>query len=133
MIVLPSKPRNFKRFEASPVSPSEAVKIKNKELWIETVSVDPRIFIVHNLATKKECEHLKRLGIARGMERTKILPYGQKELVESSTRTNTGAWLEFGQDAVVSRIEKKMAEITDTTAEHGESMQILNYKPGQQV
>mmetsp|Transcript_26713 Transcript_26713/g.63535 ORF Transcript_26713/g.63535 Transcript_26713/m.63535 type:complete len:148 (+) Transcript_26713:107-550(+) len=25
-----------------------------------------------------------------------------------------------------------MAEITDTTAEHGESMQILNYKPGQQ-
>ena len=43
-----------------------------------------------------------------------IIPYGGKELVESSTRTNTAAWLEFKQDEIVERVERILANVTGT-------------------
>eukprot|EP00960_Hanusia_phi_P026577 746332-Hanusia_phi.AAC.8 len=69
---------------------------KQKEFWIETISdlPGPRIYILHNILNKEECESLKSLGVMAGMEKALIIPYGGKELVESSTRTNTAAWLE---------------------------------------
>lgn len=64
-----------------------------------------RIFILHNVLTVKEAEHIKSLGVIKGMEKALIIPYGQKNLVESTTRTNTAAWLEFGQDPIVRKLE----------------------------
>mmetsp|Transcript_49750 Transcript_49750/g.121456 ORF Transcript_49750/g.121456 Transcript_49750/m.121456 type:complete len:314 (-) Transcript_49750:45-986(-) len=97
--------------------------------WIETVSdhPNPRIFILHNLLTPTEAQHLKSLGLIKGMESALIIPYGQKDLVQSSTRTNTAAWLAFGQDAVVRRLEQALADVTETTPQHGENLQILHY------
>eukprot|EP00292_Cryptomonas_paramecium_P008403 CAMPEP_0113691782 /NCGR_PEP_ID=MMETSP0038_2-20120614/18677_1 /TAXON_ID=2898 /ORGANISM="Cryptomonas paramecium" /LENGTH=279 /DNA_ID=CAMNT_0000613535 /DNA_START=30 /DNA_END=866 /DNA_ORIENTATION=+ /assembly_acc=CAM_ASM_000170 len=105
---------------------------KSKKLWIETISTHPRIFIIHNLITLQECEHLINLGFQKGLEPALITPYGTHTLVESSTRTNKQAWLEFGQDSVVTRIEKTLAEITNTDPVNGENLQILHYNQSQQ-
>ena len=48
------------------------------------------------------------------MEKALIIPYGGKELVESTTRTNTAAWLDYNQDPVVTRLERMLANVTDT-------------------
>ncbi len=85
----------------------------------------PRIFVIHNLVTKEEAEHLKSLGLLKGMEKALIIPYGGKELIESSTRTNTAAWLDFQQDPVVSKVEQAYAEITGLPAENGENLQVI--------
>lgn len=82
---------------------------------------------MHNVVTEKEAAHLKSLGIIHGMENALIIPYGEKGLVQSSTRTNTAAWLMFGQDAVVRRVEKLLADVTETTPEHGENLQVCMY------
>mmetsp|Transcript_29404 Transcript_29404/g.77273 ORF Transcript_29404/g.77273 Transcript_29404/m.77273 type:complete len:203 (+) Transcript_29404:474-1082(+) len=71
------------------------------------------------------------LGAQKGMEKALIIPYGQKHLTQSTTRTNSAAWLDFAQDAVVRKVEKAYAEITKLPEENGENLQILHYKEGE--
>ena len=77
------------------------------------------------------CDHLIQLGISKGMQRAQIIPYGGNQLIDSSTRTNTAAWLNYHQDAVVTRIENELAKYTKTHPLDGESLQILHYGNGQ--
>jgi len=129
--VLESKPQLLSRGKTLAAS---APSIMRSDFWIETVSdvPGPRIFILHNLLSKDECEHLKSLGVMTGMEKALIIPYGGKELVESTTRTNTAAWLDYNQDPVVTRLERMLANVTDTEPENGENLQILHYEPTQE-
>lgn len=50
----------------------------------------------------------------QGMSEALITPYGSSQLVPSTTRTNTAAWLDFNQNELVARIEGKLAEATGT-------------------
>lgn len=50
---------------------------------------------VHNILSLSECDHLIALAKRHGMQKALIQPYGESGLVESSTRTNTAAWLNF--------------------------------------
>ena len=94
--------------------------------WVETISdlPGPRIYILHNVVSKEEAAHLKSLGIIKGMEKALIIPYGGKDLIESSTRTNTAAWLDFAQDEVVRKVERAFADFTGTDPENGENLQV---------
>ena len=104
-------------------SVSVAPALLRPDFWIETVSdvPGPRIYVLHNMLSAAECEHLKALGVMAGMEKALIIPYGGKDLVESTTRTNTAAWLDFQQDDVVSRVERILANVTNTEPENGEN------------
>mmetsp|Transcript_24867 Transcript_24867/g.59703 ORF Transcript_24867/g.59703 Transcript_24867/m.59703 type:complete len:212 (-) Transcript_24867:508-1143(-) len=119
----------------SPTDSLEFPKDAPEGFWIETLSDVPksRIFILHNVVSEREAKHLKSLGLIKGMEKALIIPYGEKDLVESETRTNTAAWLDFGHDRVVQRLERLLAEVTKTTPEHGENLQILHYESQQKV
>jgi len=85
---------------------------------------------VHNLISPSECQHLIKLAKSKGMVKALITPYGGTGLVESSTRTNTMAWLDFREDGVVASLEDKVAKITGTLPEQAENTQILHYEPG---
>lgn len=99
-----------------------------KTPWVETVSGtnvgEPRIFVIHDLLGDSECEHLIALALKRGLKSSLITPYGSHDLVESTTRTNKQAWLEFGEDAIVKGIEERIARITKTYPEQGENLQV---------
>ena len=86
---------------------------------------EPRIFIVHDLLSNAECEHLISLALKRGLQKSLITPYGSHDLVESTTRTNKQAWLDFGQDDIVRGIEARIAKLTKTSPEQGENLQVL--------
>jgi len=92
---------------------------------------EPRIFIIHNLLSDAECEHLIGLALKRGLTASLITPYGSHDLVESTTRTNKQAWLEFGEDAIVKHIEERVARVTKTYPGQGEDLQVLHYAEGQ--
>jgi len=119
---------------ATPQAKLKRGTLSREEVWIETISElpGPRIYIVHNLLSKSEREHIKSLGTKAGLEKALIIPYGGKDLVQSTTRTNTAAWLEFNQDETIGGLEKMLAEITGTTPEHGENLQVLHYEAKQE-
>jgi hypothetical protein len=114
----PVKPQSLRNMSAS--SQQDPDFDTNRTLWIETISADPRIFIIHNLLNRSECSHLVQLALKRGMQvlppinpcisvyvtsapiqEAYITPYGSARLVRSSTRTNTQAWLDYAQDRSV--------------------------------
>eukprot|EP00288_Rhodomonas_lens_P012621 CAMPEP_0177710196 /NCGR_PEP_ID=MMETSP0484_2-20121128/11206_1 /TAXON_ID=354590 /ORGANISM="Rhodomonas lens, Strain RHODO" /LENGTH=325 /DNA_ID=CAMNT_0019221861 /DNA_START=352 /DNA_END=1329 /DNA_ORIENTATION=- len=109
-----------------------AIKAGKEPMWVETISESPRIVVIHNMLSHSECDHLINLAKAEGMDVALIQPYGSHELVPSSTRTNTQAWLEPRQDAIVADIEDRIAEVSGTTQDQGENLQVLNYKVSQQ-
>ncbi len=101
---------------------------------VRTVADPFFVRIVRLLLTGiRRCDHLIQLGIDKGMQRAQIIPYGGNQLIDSSTRTNTAAWLNYNQDAVVTRIENELARYTKTHPLDGESLQILHYGNGQAI
>ena len=54
------------RLHTSPSQP--AVRVAKKELWIETIRSEPRIFVIHNLISLAECEHLISLAQEKGLK-----------------------------------------------------------------
>ena len=101
--------------------------------WVEMVSGasadEPRIFIVHNLLSDAECDHLISLALKKGLKSSLITPYGSHDLVESTTRTNKQAWLEYGEDEIVKGIEERIAKLTKTYPEQGENLQVQLHVP----
>jgi len=101
--------------------------------WVEIVSGasadEPRIFIVHNLLSDAECDHLISLALKKGLKSSLITPYGSHDLVESTTRTNKQAWLEYGEDDIVKGIEERIAKLTKTYPEQGENLQVQLHMP----
>lgn len=53
-----------------------------------------RSFILHNLITQDEIRRLIETAERKGMSEALITPYGSNNLVPSTTRTNTAAWLD---------------------------------------
>jgi len=93
-----------------------------REFWIEKIMDRPRIFILHNLLSKEECENMKDLGIARGMKRNALSP-----VLGDDPRKHEVATLDFNENDFVRRLEDKLANLTRTSASHGEAFQIIRY------
>ncbi|KAL5063628.1 hypothetical protein RYX36_025365 [Vicia faba] len=101
------------------------------EIWVETVSWEPRAFLHHNFLTKEECEHIIRIAKS-GMSKSSVVDSETGKSFDSSVRTSTGTFLKRGQDQIVRNIEKRIADFTFIPVEHGEELQILHYEVGQE-
>ncbi|MCM3586619.1 2OG-Fe(II) oxygenase [Mesobacillus maritimus] len=88
---------------------------------------EPLVVILGNVLSDEECDELIALSKER-MNRSKI---GNTRQV-NELRTSSSTFLQEGENDVVSRIEKRISAIMNIPEEHGESLQILNYKIGQE-
>ncbi|MEW5315416.1 MAG: hypothetical protein WDW38_006847 [Sanguina aurantia] len=89
----------------------------------------PRAFIYHNLVTDSEARHLVALA-APQMRRSTVVGAGGKS-VEDNYRTSYGTFLRRYQDAVVERVENRIAAWTHLPVSHQEDLQLLRYGVGQ--
>ncbi|GFR49468.1 hypothetical protein Agub_g11528 [Astrephomene gubernaculifera] len=110
--------------------PMDDIPLPASKSWIEHVAWQPRVFIYHNFITDMEAEHLIELA-APQMKRSTVVGAGGKS-VEDNYRTSYGTFLKRYQDAVLERIENRVAAWTQIPVEHQEDMQILRYGLGQQ-
>lgn len=89
----------------------------------------PRIVLLKNLLTHKECDAL--VGMSRDrLRRSPVVDpeSGVESLVDA--RTSTGAMFQLGEHALIARLERRIAALTGIPADHGEGLQILHYEPG---
>jgi prolyl 4-hydroxylase len=89
--------------------------------------VEPLIVLLGNVLSNDECDELIRLSKNR-MNRSKI---GTVHEVDE-LRTSSSIFLDEDESDVVTRIEKRVSQIMNIPVEHGEGLQILNYKIGQE-
>lgn len=89
----------------------------------------PRIRLFQQLLTDEECDALVALSRGRLARSPVVNPdTGDENLIDA--RTSMGAMFQVGEHALIERIEARIAAVTGVPAEHGEGLQILNYKPG---
>ncbi|UUZ86442.1 2OG-Fe(II) oxygenase [Paenibacillus sp. P26] len=103
------------------------IKTDDRDIPIIARFEEPLIVILGNVLSHEECDELIRLSKDR-MKRSKI--GASREVNE--IRTSSSMFFEDGEYDIVDRIEQRISQIMGIPAEHGEGLQILNYKPGQE-
>ncbi|CAG9181667.1 hypothetical protein LMG23992_04554 [Cupriavidus laharis] len=89
----------------------------------------PAIRLYHQLLSDAECDALVDLARGRLARSPVVNPdTGDENLIDA--RTSMGAMFQVGEHALLERIETRIATVTGVPADHGEGLQILNYKPG---
>ncbi|XP_051149962.1 probable prolyl 4-hydroxylase 3 [Andrographis paniculata] len=120
----------LKRLRLESIRIGEEGSEEGGERWTEILSWRPRAFRYHNFLSKKECEHLINLAKPH-MEKSKVVDSETGESVDSKVRTSSGMFLARGQDEIITRIERRIADFTFLPEENGEGLQVLYYEVGQ--
>lgn len=100
----------------------------------QRLSESPRIYFLPNFLSDKECDYL--INSARDqLDRSRVIAEsGSKNMnVLDNRRTSSGAFLPYGRDdAMIQKIEQRIAEVTHYPVENGEALHVLRYKKGQE-
>ncbi|KAI3594933.1 hypothetical protein D9X30_0250 [Cupriavidus sp. U2] len=112
-----------------PAAGRNAFRHEGREVPILFALEAPRILLLQNLLDGTECDALITLARDRLQRSPVVNPdTGDENLIDA--RTSMGAMFQVGEHALIQRIEARIAAITGLPVEHGEGLQILNYKPG---
>jgi prolyl 4-hydroxylase len=103
------------------------IKTEDREINIIAKLEEPLIVILGNVLSEAECDELIRLSKDR-VQRSKI---GKTNEIDE-LRTSSSMFFQEGESDIVTRIEKRVSYIMNIPFEHGEGLQILNYKIGQE-
>lgn len=99
----------------------------DREINIIARVEEPLIVILGNVLSHEECDELIRQSKDR-MHRSKIA----NGLEVDELRTSSCMFFQEGENDFVARIEKRVSQIMNIPVEHGEGLQVLNYKIGQE-
>ncbi|ETO35336.1 prolyl 4-hydroxylase, alpha subunit [Reticulomyxa filosa] len=112
----------------------EGEKEKKLRLQLEVISIHPKIFVIENMLSMHECDLI--VDIAR--DRLHRSLGGQNGGFVSSSRTSQNTWVESNEHFVISHLYKRAADILNvstalmTETKNAESLQVVNYKIGQE-
>lgn len=117
----------------SPVLDAGGTMVDAGDKWVEVIEQrnDPRLMVFANLLSAAECEALidaARPRLSRSL--TVDIKTGGEEL--HPDRTSQGMFFERNENAVVQRIETRIAKLLRWPIQNGEGLQILRYPPGAQ-
>ncbi|KAJ9525758.1 hypothetical protein QJQ45_003420 [Haematococcus lacustris] len=104
-----------------------------KEEWrgeVIHLSWSPRAFLLKNFLSDEECDHV--INKAKPMMvKSHVVDSASGKSVDSQIRTSTGTFFSKGEDDIIARIEKRVAQVTMIPVENQEGLQVLNYHNGQ--
>lgn len=100
---------------------------EDREINIIARLEEPLIVVLGNVLSDDECDELIKQSRDR-MQRSKI---GNAREVDE-LRTSSSMFFQEGENDIIARIEKRTSQIMNIPVEHGEGLQVLNYKIGQE-
>jgi len=102
-------------------------------LTLEVVSTSPRVFVIENLLSEDEVEHIVHLG------KNKLdLSRSMTGSHESNTRTSSTGWLKRDSTPILSRLYNRFADVLGIPSQEldhdkrGENLQVVRYGKGQE-
>lgn len=108
---------------------SARFRAADRDIGIGFALADPNIALLHDLISEPECEKLIAMSAGK-LTRSSVLDRQSGGDEISAVRTSEGTFFERGENALVARLEQRIAALTGLPVEHGEPLQILHYKPG---
>ncbi|MCU0950254.1 MAG: 2-oxoglutarate-dependent dioxygenase [Burkholderiaceae bacterium] len=89
----------------------------------------PRIVLFDGLLSREECDELVVLSRAK-LQRSTVVNAATGEYDVHPDRTSSGTHFQRGENALIRRIEQRIADLVSCPVDHGEPIQILHYTPG---
>jgi len=90
----------------------------------------PVLRVLEGLLTDEECEELIGLARPRLARALTVNATGGQQV--DHRRTSVGMFFKLGELPPVARLEQRIADLLDIPVSHGEGLQILHYRPGQE-
>ncbi|KAI8476684.1 MAG: hypothetical protein J3K34DRAFT_400129 [Monoraphidium minutum] len=91
----------------------------------------PRAFLYKRFLNDEECDYIREKA-ADKLEKSGVVDNETGEETDSHVRTSTGTFFDIGADEVISRIERRVAQVTMLPVENQEGLQVLKYVNGQE-
>ena len=89
----------------------------------------PRIVLFGNLLSNDECEEM--IELSRGkLARSSVVNNETGAYDIHPHRTSYGTYFDRGENDLIRRLEKRIADLVQYPVENGEPIQILHYEPG---
>lgn len=119
-------------YESDPVRLPVAgttARVADREVRFGMVLANPNLVLVEDLLSPQECEQLIRMAQGK-LRRSEVVDPTSGRLEISGVRRSEGAHFQYGENAVVSRIEARVQALTGIPIRHGEPLQLLHYPVG---
>lgn len=114
-----------------PATSGGAVRLDAGDRQVEVLMSlrQPRVVVFGNFLSDKECGALMEAARPRlSRSLTVAVKTGGEEINED--RTSSGMFFTRGENALVQRIEARIARLLNWPPERGEGLQVLRYRPG---
>jgi prolyl 4-hydroxylase len=113
------------------VQKGNIISTSDRDIKVLMKMVKPYILYVENLLNSEECDELIKISNPRLTPSQVYDPVtGVKKEVPG--RTSSGAYFHLNENPLVTSIEKRIAEFTNIPVSHGEDLQVLHYKKGEE-
>ena len=89
----------------------------------------PRVVLFGNLLSDDECDLLISQSRDK-LQRSSVVNASTGAYDVHPHRTSSGTYFKRGENELLQRIEKRIAELVDCPIEQGEPIQVLHYEPG---
>lgn len=106
------------------------VTVDGRSIMVSACLENPVLRVLHNVLDDDECDALIELARPR-LKRALTVDASGKQQIDDA-RTSSGMFFHIAETPLVQTIEHRIAKLLDLPVAHGEALQILNYKPGQQ-
>ncbi len=93
------------------------------------VMASPRVVLFGNVLSDDECELLIEQSRSK-LQRSSVVNASTGAYDVHPHRTSSGTHFNRGENELISRVERRIAELLDCPLDHGEPIQVLHYQPG---
>ena len=108
---------------------ANALRVQGREVAVLAAVTRPRVVVFGGLLDAQECAELVELAAERLARSETVTPAsGGSEI--SPARTSDGMFFARGENALIARIEARIAALLNWPVERGEGLQVLRYRPG---
>ncbi|RPH65339.1 MAG: 2-oxoglutarate-dependent dioxygenase [Burkholderiales bacterium] len=118
-------------YRADPIRLPSAARVRahDREVAIAFALAGPNIALLENLLSADECARLIQLSAGK-LQRSEVVDRTTGQMTASALRSSEGTHFALGENAVVERLERRIAALTGLPVENGEPLQILHYRSG---
>src|SRR6218665_391159 len=100
----------------------------DREVKVLLTLSQPRVIVFGGLLSDEECDEMVALSTAR-LARSETVAATPNGSEVNAARTSDGMFFERGENALVQRLEARLAALVGWPVDHGEGLHILHHPP----
>jgi len=116
-------------YDACPIAEGNCIRAYDRDISVLIRVARPQIIVFDDVLSGDECADLIERSRHRLKRSTTVNPdNGSEDVIE--TRTSEGCWFPRCEDALIERLDRRIAALMNWPIDHGEGLQILHYAAG---